>query len=205
LVLLRRSAGLLPLRGTVQHRLADGSGELRGGVLPKPHRLGSNNNSPAVALGCAVEASRGGWRGCGRGSRCARWCARSARCPISPSTFLSISNCSTASATARRKSPSPASSSRSDSTLSDHGHGNKSVPRIWLQCPEQALVVLLSPAEQHIALDVVPPRDNRDRRSRRKTLSDQLNFEPQPIPAPGLILYIRRKFVRITRRRVRCI
>ena len=30
LVLLRRSAGLLPLRGTVQHRLADGSGELRG-------------------------------------------------------------------------------------------------------------------------------------------------------------------------------
>ena len=30
LVLLRRSAGLLPLRDTVQHRLADGSGELRG-------------------------------------------------------------------------------------------------------------------------------------------------------------------------------
>ena len=116
LVLLRRSAGLLPLRDTVQHRLADGSGELRGGVLPKPHRLGSNNNSPAVALGCAVEAPRGGWRGCGRGSRCARWCARSARCPISPSTFLSISNCSTASATARRESPSPAPSSRSAST-----------------------------------------------------------------------------------------
>ena len=33
LVLLRRSAGLLPLRDTVQHRLADGSGELSG-VLP---------------------------------------------------------------------------------------------------------------------------------------------------------------------------
>ena len=33
LVLLRRSPGLLPLRDTVQHRLADGSGELRGGVL----------------------------------------------------------------------------------------------------------------------------------------------------------------------------
>src|SRR5215469_7571107 len=29
LVLLRRSAGLLPIRDTVQHRLADGSGELR--------------------------------------------------------------------------------------------------------------------------------------------------------------------------------
>ena len=29
LVLLRRSAGLLPLRDTVQYRLADGSGELR--------------------------------------------------------------------------------------------------------------------------------------------------------------------------------
>src|SRR5215472_6390034 len=66
LVLLRRSAGLLPLRGTVQHRLADGSGELRGGVLPLPHRLESNNNSLAVALGYAVTASRGGCRGCGR-------------------------------------------------------------------------------------------------------------------------------------------
>ena len=30
LVLLCRSAGLLPLRDTVQHRLADGAGELRG-------------------------------------------------------------------------------------------------------------------------------------------------------------------------------
>ena len=36
LVLLRRSAGLLPLRGTVHHRLADGSSELRVGVLPQP-------------------------------------------------------------------------------------------------------------------------------------------------------------------------
>jgi hypothetical protein len=36
LVLLRQSARLLPLRDTVQHRLADGSGELRGGVLPLP-------------------------------------------------------------------------------------------------------------------------------------------------------------------------
>ena len=34
LVLLRRSAGILPLRDTVQHRLAGGSGELRSGVLP---------------------------------------------------------------------------------------------------------------------------------------------------------------------------
>jgi len=60
LVLLRRSAGLLPLRDTVQHRLADGSGELRGAARRRAavaSRLGSKPESQTPP-GCSSELDR---------------------------------------------------------------------------------------------------------------------------------------------------